>query len=109
MDTVECTTEGCSQGDADDISIADFVQLDFKKKRITLLDEERERLFSSYAEVDPLDPEARLSELNVSDALVSGGFGLRYRLTEKNPLHYRIDFAWGEDDFEVYFSIGEAF
>ena len=69
----------------------------------------RERLFSSYAEVDPLDPEARLSELNVSDALVSGGFGLRYRLTEKNPLHYRIDVAWGEDDFELYFSIGEAF
>ncbi len=69
----------------------------------------RERLFSSYAEVDPLDPEARLSELNVSDPLVRGGFGLRYRPTEKNPLHYRIDFAWGEDDFEVYFSIGEAF
>ena len=40
---------------------------------------------------------------------ISGGFGLRYRLTEKNPLHYRIDLAWGEDDFEVYFSIGEAF
>ncbi len=51
----------------------------------------------------------RLSELNASDALLSGGSGLRYRLTEKNPLHYRIDFAWGEDDFEVYFSIGEAF
>jgi hypothetical protein len=50
-----------------------------------------------------------LSELNASDALLSGGSGLRYRLTEKNPLHYRIDFAWGEDDFEVYFSIGEAF
>ncbi len=42
MDAIECTSEGnCSQGDADDVSIADFMRIDFKKKQMLLLDEER--------------------------------------------------------------------
>ena len=55
MDTVECTKEGCSQGDADDVSIADFVRLDFKKKLVTLLDEERRGETTEINRIEKLD------------------------------------------------------
>ena len=51
----------------------------------------------------------QLGDISADDVLFNGGFGLRYRLTKENPLNYRIDFAWGRDGFEVYFSISEAF
>ena len=54
MDTVECTKEGCSQGDADDVSIADFVRLDFKKKLVTLLDEERRGETTAIGRIEKL-------------------------------------------------------
>ena len=50
-----------------------------------------------------------VDELDGDRLLWSAGFGLRFRLTEENPLNYRTDAAWGRDGFEFYFSISEAF
>ena len=41
--------------------------------------------------------------------LPSAGVGFRFQLTKENPINYRIDFAWGRDEFTVYFAVGEAF
>jgi hypothetical protein len=42
MQTYECNGESeCKPGDADDVRIPDFVRIDFDKKLITPLDEER--------------------------------------------------------------------
>lgn len=41
--------------------------------------------------------------------LPSAGIGLRFKLTDQNPINYRIDFAWGRDQATIYFAIGEAF
>ena len=42
MQTYECNGEKkCQRGDADDVRIPDFVRIDFDKKTITALDEER--------------------------------------------------------------------
>jgi hypothetical protein len=42
MQTYECNGESeCKPGDADDVRIPDFVRIDFDKKTITALDEER--------------------------------------------------------------------
>jgi len=41
--------------------------------------------------------------------LPAGGLGLRYQLTQKYPMHMRLDYAWGRDGGLLYFSVGEAF
>jgi surface antigen Omp85-like protein len=41
--------------------------------------------------------------------LPAGGVGARYQLTQKYPMHVRIDYAWGRDGGLLYFSVGEAF
>jgi len=42
MQTYECNGEKkCQRGDADDVRIPDFIRIDFDKKIITALDEER--------------------------------------------------------------------
>ncbi len=42
MQTYECNGESaCQRGDADDVRIPDFIRIDFDKKTITALDEER--------------------------------------------------------------------
>ena len=43
------------------------------------------------------------------DFLPAGGLGLRYRLTEKFRVNFRIDYAWGKDDEVLLISVGEAF
>ena len=41
--------------------------------------------------------------------LPAGGAGVRYQLTQKYPMHMRLDYAWGRDGGLLYFSVGEAF
>ena len=41
--------------------------------------------------------------------LPAGGLGLRWRLTEKFRVNFRIDYAWGKDDEVLLISVGEAF
>ena len=41
--------------------------------------------------------------------LPAGGVGLRYQLTQKYPMHMRLDYSWGRDGGLLYFSVGEAF
>ena len=56
MNAIECTSEGhCSQGDADDVSIADFMRIDFKKKRMLLLDEERRGETTAINRIEKLE------------------------------------------------------
>jgi len=43
------------------------------------------------------------------DFLPAGGLGLRYRLTEKFRVNFRIDYALGKDDEVLLISVGEAF
>ncbi len=43
------------------------------------------------------------------DFLPAGGVGLRWRLTEKFRVNFRIDYAWGKDDEVLLISVGEAF
>lgn len=40
----------------------------------------------------------------------AGGFGLRYRISEKDGMNAGLDLAWGRDnESAIYFRIGEAF
>ncbi len=56
MDAIECTSDGnCSQGDADDVSLADFMRIDFKKKRMLLLDEERRGEATAINRIEKLE------------------------------------------------------
>ena len=48
-------------------------------------------------------------EIAMANLLWSAGFGLRFRLTEKNRMNYRADIAWGRDGYEWYVSLTEAF
>jgi outer membrane protein assembly factor BamA len=50
-----------------------------------------------------------LGDFDTDTLLWSAGFGLRFRLTERNRMNYRTDLAWGRDGLEFYFSITEAF
>jgi len=43
------------------------------------------------------------------DFLPAGGVGLRWRLTEKFRVNFRVDYAWGQDDEVLLVSVGEAF
>jgi len=48
-------------------------------------------------------------ELDRASPLPAGGVGLRFRLTERHPMHMRADYAWGKNESLFYFSVGEAF
>jgi outer membrane protein assembly factor BamA len=43
------------------------------------------------------------------DFLPAGGVGLRWRLAEKFPVNFRVDYAWGRGDEVLLISVGEAF
>jgi hypothetical protein len=43
------------------------------------------------------------------DFLPAGGLGLRWRLTDKFRVNFRVDYAWGKDDQVLLISAGEAF
>lgn len=42
-------------------------------------------------------------------SLQAVGLGLRWRLTEKFRVNFRVDYAWGKDDDVLLISVGEAF
>jgi surface antigen Omp85-like protein len=44
-----------------------------------------------------------------SDALWSGGVGVRFRIAQDNPVNFRLDWAYGRDGSALYLSVGEAF
>ena len=50
-----------------------------------------------------------LGSLSTSRLLSSLGAGVRFRLTEQNPVNLRFDCAWGRDGGAIYFGVGEAF
>ena len=52
---------------------------------------------------------AGLSDVFSAQLLPAGGVGLRFQLTQKYPMHMRLDYAWGRDGGLLYFSVGEAF
>jgi hypothetical protein len=43
------------------------------------------------------------------DFLPAGGVGARFRLTKKDTVNFRVDYAWGRDDNSLTISVGEAF
>jgi len=51
----------------------------------------------------------KLDELLSEEQLWSAGGGLRFRMSEKNPISLRVDFAYGRDGPAWYVSVGEAF
>jgi Omp85 superfamily domain len=50
-----------------------------------------------------------LGNFKIEDLLPSVGGGLRFQLSEQNPINFRVDIARGKDDTAVYVGIGEAF
>ncbi|MHC4958174.1 MAG: BamA/TamA family outer membrane protein [Planctomycetota bacterium] len=61
-------------------------------------------LFASAGQVAP-----DLGGYSFDNMLYAVGAGIRFQLTEKNPLNYRIDLAYGKNGLLFYFSVGEAF
>ncbi len=56
MEAIECDREGtCAEGEADDVLLADFVRIDFKKKQMTLLDEERRGETTAIQRIEKLE------------------------------------------------------
>ena len=49
------------------------------------------------------------SSFHADNLLPSGGLEVRFRLTEKNRMNYRIDVGWGRNGVQFYFAISEAF
>ncbi len=60
-------------------------------------------LFGGLAQVAP-----EVSDILGAEMLPAGA-GLRFQLTRDNPMHLRLDYAWGRDGGLLYFSVGEAF
>jgi hypothetical protein len=48
-------------------------------------------------------------DFNTSNLIPGGGVGLRFKLTKRNHLNLRADYAWGKDSRAFYMSVGEAF
>ena len=48
-------------------------------------------------------------ELDHASPLPAGGLGVRFKLTERYPMHMRADYAWGKNESLFYFSVSEAF
>ncbi len=61
-------------------------------------------VFGGFGQVAPA-----LSDIFSAKVLPAGGLGLRFQLTNKYPMHMRLDYAWGRDGGLLYFSVGEAF
>lgn len=51
----------------------------------------------------------KLSKFNLIDFKVTGGLGIRYRVNRKSGTNVRCDFGFAQGDFNVYFTIYEAF
>ena len=44
-----------------------------------------------------------------AQVLPAGGAGLRFQLTQRYPMHLRLDYAWGRNGGLLYFGVSEAF
>ena len=49
------------------------------------------------------------SDIGISDLLPAGGAGIRFRLTRKNRINFRIDYAVGKTGGALSIGVGEAF
>ncbi|QDU72004.1 BamA/TamA family outer membrane protein [Mucisphaera calidilacus] len=61
-------------------------------------------VFTSLGQVSP-----HSFEFSVNRWLPAAGGGVRIQLTEKNPMYYAIDYAYGRTGSQYYMSIGQAF
>ena len=60
--------------------------------------------FGGFGQVAP-----SAGDIFKAQMLLAGGFGLRYQLTKKFPMHMRFDYSWGRDGGLFYFGVGEAY
>jgi hypothetical protein len=51
----------------------------------------------------------QLSDMAFDDLLPGGGAGLRFRLTKKYPINFRIDYGIGRVGHTLSMGVGEAF
>jgi len=61
-------------------------------------------VFGGFGQVAP-----GFSDIWSAQLLPAGGIGARFQLSEKYPMHMRLDYAWGRDGGLLYFSVAEAF
>jgi hypothetical protein len=61
-------------------------------------------VFAGLGEVMP-----SFDEFNSDHLLGSVGAGLRFRLSKKNPVNFRFDWAYGKDGAATYLAVNEAF
>ena len=67
------------------------------------------RRLSGVAFVGIGDVAPRLSDLRAADMKWSAGVGLRFRVSEAERIHLRLDVGLAEDESGVYFALMEAF
>jgi outer membrane protein assembly factor BamA len=60
-----------------------------------------------FTEVGQVAPE--LTELTIKGIRYSVGGGLRFNLSNKAPMNFRVDVGGGRDDWDVYVNVGEVF
>ena len=64
--------------------------------------------FVTFAGVGEVAPS--FSDLNADGLLPGGGVGIRFLLSRQNPIHFRIDYAWGKAGSRgIHVGVGEAF
>ena len=51
----------------------------------------------------------KFTDISVSEMLPGGGGGIRFRLTKKNPINFRIDYGIGKAGGTLIIGVGEAF
>jgi hypothetical protein len=52
---------------------------------------------------------SKFTDLGFSDLLPAGGGGIRFRLTKKNPINFRVDYGIGKVGHTLSIGVGEAF
>jgi len=51
----------------------------------------------------------KFTDIALSDMLPAGGAGIRFRLTKRNPINFRIDYGIGKNGGALSIGVGEAF
>jgi hypothetical protein len=51
----------------------------------------------------------RFTDISIDQMLPGGGGGLRFKLTKKNPINFRIDYGFGKHGGQLSIGVGEAF
>jgi hypothetical protein len=52
---------------------------------------------------------SKFTEIDAADMLPAGGGGMRFRLTKKNPINFRIDYGVGKNGGALIVGVAEAF